>query len=128
MFTPLSDGDFPGPALLTHYYEESGALTILTVEPASAAREAVPGLPRALLVDELTPDWLERLARLDCVALDANHRELTQAIVATAHREGYRVCCYTPNDPARVAELGGWGVDTIITDAVDAIAADSLTT
>lgn len=94
----------------------------------AAAREAVPGLPRALLVDELASDWLDRLARLDCVALDANHRELTQAIVATAHREGYRVCCYTPNDPARVAELGGWGVDTIITDAVDVIAADSLTT
>jgi glycerophosphoryl diester phosphodiesterase len=35
------------------------------------------------------------------------------------------VCCYTPNDPARVAELAGWGVDTIITDAVDQIAADA---
>ena len=91
-----------------------------------AARDAVPGLPRALLLDALPPDWLDRLARLGCVALDADHETLTAQVVATAHRSGYRVCCYTPNDPARVAELGSWGVDTIITDAVDAIAADSL--
>jgi glycerophosphoryl diester phosphodiesterase len=46
--------------------------------------------------------------------------------VAAAQRAGYRVCCWTPNDPARVAELGAWGVDTIITDAIDVIPADSL--
>jgi glycerophosphoryl diester phosphodiesterase len=39
---------------------------------------------------------------------------------------GYRVLCFTPNDAARVAELASWDIDTIITDAVDHIAADSL--
>jgi len=39
---------------------------------------------------------------------------------------GYRVLCFTPNDAARVSELASWDVDTIITDAVDHIAADSL--
>src|SRR3954469_11119047 len=34
-----------------------------------AARDAVPALPRALLLDELPADWLQRLARLGCVAL-----------------------------------------------------------
>ena len=46
-----------------------------------SARVAVGALPRALLVDQLPDDWLERLARLDCVALDADHQVLTQAIV-----------------------------------------------
>jgi len=86
-----------------------------------AARDAAPALPRALLLDVLPVDWLDRLARLECVALDANHRELTREVVGTAHANGYRVCAYTPNDPVRVAELEGWGVDTIITDAVDQI-------
>jgi glycerophosphoryl diester phosphodiesterase len=45
--------------------------------------------------------------------------------VKAAHRGGHRVCCWTPNDPARVAELAAWGVDTIITDAVDQIPADA---
>ncbi len=91
-----------------------------------ACREAAPQLPRALLVDELPADWLARVRRLDCVALDANHRYLTRDVVETAHREGCRVCCWTVNDPVRVAELGAWGVDTVITDAIDVIAAGSL--
>jgi glycerophosphoryl diester phosphodiesterase len=90
-----------------------------------AARDAAPLLPRALLLDELPGDWLERLRALGCVALDANHETLGADIVKAAHRGGFRVCCYTPNDAARVAELAGWGVDTIITDAVDQIAADA---
>ena len=90
-----------------------------------SAREAAPQLPRALLLDELPGDWLDRLRALACVALDANHEVLTAEIVKAAHRGGYRVCCYTPNAPARVAELAEWGVDTIITDAIDQIAPDS---
>ncbi len=100
------------PPLLSSFAEAS----------LEAARDAVPELPRALLFDELPADWLARLARLDCVALDADHATLTREIVATAHRSGYRVCCYTPNDVARVAVLVEWGVDTIITDAVDRVA------
>jgi glycerophosphoryl diester phosphodiesterase len=91
-----------------------------------AARDAAPGLPRALVLDELPADWSERLARLQCVALDVNHKCLTSDIVAQAHSNGFRVCCYTANDLARVRELAEWGVDTIITDAVDVIASDSL--
>jgi glycerophosphoryl diester phosphodiesterase len=105
------------PPLLSSFAEDA----------LDAARDAVPTLPRALLLDVLPPDWLDRLARLECVALDANHLELTGEIVKEAHSHGYRVCCYTPNDPVRIAELGGWGVDTIITDAIDQIPADSHT-
>jgi glycerophosphoryl diester phosphodiesterase len=91
-----------------------------------AARDAVPELPRALLVEDLAPDWLERLARLGCVALDADHRQLTAAVVRAAHAAGYRVLAYTPNELARIAELAGWGVDGIITDAIDRMGADAL--
>ena len=86
-----------------------------------AARVAAPELPRALLVDVLPPDWLERLQRLDCIALDTNYRELSAGIVASAHAAGFRVLCYTPNDPERVEQLLSWGTDSIITDAVDRI-------
>ena len=99
------------PPLLSSFAEDS----------LDAARDAVPSLPRALLLDELPSDWLERLARLECVALDLDHLALTRDIVASAHRHGYRVCSFTPNDPVRIAELDGWGVDTIITDAIDQI-------
>ena len=86
-----------------------------------AARLVAPELPRALLLDALPADWLKRLQRLDCLALDANHRELSAEIVAKAHASGYRVLCYTPNEPERAQQLLDWGVDSVITDAVDRI-------
>jgi len=101
-------------------------LSSFSDEALAAARDAVPGLPRALLVDELAPDWLERLGRLACVALDADHKLLTAEIVREAHGAGYRVLAYTPNDPTRIRELAAWGVDGIITDAIDRMGADAL--
>jgi glycerophosphoryl diester phosphodiesterase len=90
-----------------------------------AARQFAPHLPRALLQDKLTADWSERLARLDCVALDANFRELTREVVAQARGLGYRVVSYTPNDPVVAAALLDWGVDCVITDAIDRIRPDA---
>ena len=88
-----------------------------------AARDAAPTLPRALLLDDLPDDWVERLRRLECVALDANHKALDADVVERAHAAGFRVACYTPNDPPRIAEMQAIGVDTVITDAVDIVAA-----
>ncbi|WP_423192075.1 glycerophosphodiester phosphodiesterase [Cupriavidus sp. H18C2] len=90
-----------------------------------AARLAAPGLPRALLLDKLPADWLDRLRRLDCVALDANHRELDARVIADAHAAGFKVLSYTVNDPARAQDLLAWGLDGLITDAVDVIAPDA---
>lgn len=107
-----------------HLWQGQGPLPLLSSfsETAlEAARHAVPELPRALLVDELPGDWLDRLQRLGCVALDSNHRQLTEEIIATAHASGYRVLCYTVNDPERAQTLFDWGVDSVITDAVDKI-------
>jgi glycerophosphoryl diester phosphodiesterase len=101
-------------------------LSSFSEEALAAARQAVPALPRALLMDRLAADWQDRLAHLACVALDTNHKVLSAEIVAVARAAGYRVLCYTPNDAERIATLAGWGVDGLITDAVDHIAADSL--
>ena len=100
------------PPLLSSFSEASLA----------AARRAVPELQRALLLDELPPDWKQRLARLECVAIDPDYHELTRALVDEARAAGYRVVTYTPNAPDVVARLLDWGVDTVITDAVNVIA------
>lgn len=87
---------------------------------AEAARVA-PALPRALLLDKLPDDWMDRLRRLGCVALDANHQELTRERIAAAHAAGFRVAAYTVNDPDRARELFDWDLDSLITDAVNQI-------
>jgi glycerophosphoryl diester phosphodiesterase len=101
----------PLPPLLSSFAETALA----------AARVAVPELPRALLFEEIPPDWPVRLAQLECVALDADWRELDAATVAEGHRSGYYVLTYTVNDPQRVGELAAWGVDAVITDAIDVV-------
>jgi glycerophosphoryl diester phosphodiesterase len=96
-------------------------LSSFSEDALAAALRAVPRLPRALLLHRVPDDWLERLERLECVALDVNHEALTADTVARAHGEGYRVLAYTVNDPARVALLQEWGVDAVITDSVDVV-------
>jgi glycerophosphoryl diester phosphodiesterase len=96
-------------------------LSSFSPEALAAARRAVPVLPRALLLDALPDDWPERLRALGCVALDANHLTLTPTVVERAHAERFRVLTYTVNDPDRAALLRRWGVDCVITDAVDTI-------
>jgi glycerophosphoryl diester phosphodiesterase len=88
-----------------------------------AARDAVPALPRALLGDRLPEDWLRRATRLECAALDVKHTLLTRARIDEIHDAGLRVLTWTVNDAARATDLLAWGVDTLITDAVDVIAA-----
>ena len=102
----------PIPPLLSSFSEEA----------LEAARDAVPALARALLVEDLPEDWEARVARFECIALDLNYRDVNEELVDAAHRAGRRVLTYTPNDPALVAQLAAWGVDGIITDAIDRIA------
>jgi glycerophosphoryl diester phosphodiesterase len=84
-----------------------------------AARDALPQLPRALLLTQVPADWRARLQRLQCVAIDVDHRALTEEFVHQARQAGYRVLTYTVNTPQRAQLLRGWGVDCVITDAVD---------
>lgn len=97
-------------------------LSSFSEDALEAAQRFAPEFPRALLQHKLTPDWAERLARLDCVGLDANFQVLTSDVVAEARRGGYRVLTYTPNEPAIAEQLVAWGVDCVITDAIDLIA------
>jgi glycerophosphoryl diester phosphodiesterase len=83
------------------------------------AREAAPGIPRALLVDTLWNGWFEMARSLDCVAVVANYGLMDAALVAQLHGAGLRALCYTVNDPAPASQLVAMGIDGLITDAVD---------
>ena len=96
-------------------------LSSFSEEALAAARDTVPELPRALLVEDVPADWSQRLAALECVALDADFRKLDARRVEAVRKAGYRVLCYTPNKASKAAELARWGVEGIITDAIGAI-------
>jgi glycerophosphoryl diester phosphodiesterase len=88
-----------------------------------AARLRAPHWPRALLLHELPADWLQRCQRLGCVAVDLNHQLLDRSLIEQSHAAGLRVLTYTVNDPERAMFLESLGVDGLITDAIDRIAA-----
>jgi glycerophosphoryl diester phosphodiesterase len=96
-------------------------LSSFSEDALAAARDAVPELPRALLLERIPADWGARMSRLECVAIDTDYRVLDASFVAAAHRAGFKVLAYTPNDPAVVAGLVTWHVDAIITDAIDVL-------
>lgn len=95
-------------------------LSSFRADALAAACEAAPELPRALLLDSLWEDCFDVAERLDCVAVVMNHQLLDgPALVQRAHSDGLKLLVYTVNDPLRAEQLLGWGVDGLITDAVD---------
>jgi glycerophosphoryl diester phosphodiesterase len=85
----------------------------------AAAKEAVPQLPRALLLDSLPSDWPQRCRALDVVALDANYRVLSAEVIEAAKTNRLRVVSYTINDSQVLQRLFAAGLDCAITDKVD---------
>ena len=107
----LPSGQLLTPPLLSSFSEVALA----------SARDAVPQLPRALLLDRLPDDWLSRCLELDVIALDSNFRELNTQVISQAKTNQLRVLSYTINDMSVMQSLFGAGLDCAITDAVDLV-------
>lgn len=98
---------------------EMPLLSSFSVEAVAAARDAAPGLPRALLLDALTPGWFEQALALGCIAVVADFMLVDAPWVERLHAAGLLAMAYTVNDAAAAERLFGWGVDALFTDAVD---------
>lgn len=99
-------------------------LSSFEIEALKAAQQAVPELPRGLLLDTWRDDWRELTTRLGCVSIHLNHKLLDETRVVRFREAGLRILAYTVNQPWRAAELLRWGVDCICTDVIDMIEPD----
>jgi glycerophosphoryl diester phosphodiesterase len=54
-------------------------------------------------------------------AVTVRHRLLTAEVVAQFHAVGTPVMTWTVNDPARAAQLVGFGVDGVTSDSVEVL-------
>jgi len=90
----------------------------------AGARRAAPEVPRGLLVDSIPRDWRRILRALECVALHCNYRTLDASSVALLHDAGYAVLAWTVNDRRIARRLLAWGVDSLVTDALERIGPD----
>lgn len=99
-------------------------LSSFRIEALEAAQAAAPGLPRGWIVRELPQDWHATMQRLGCISLHCKHQLLTEAQAASVRAAGYALVCWTVNDADAARRLLAWGVDGIITDALDVIGPD----
>jgi glycerophosphoryl diester phosphodiesterase len=110
------------------YWRDAAAQPLLSSfapTALAAAREVAPGLPRGLLVQDLSDDSVAHAQALGCVSLHVAHRALSASSVAAIRGAGLRLMAYTVNQPERAHELLGWGVDAICTDRIDLIGPDT---
>ncbi len=89
----------------------------------AAARVVQPDWPRALIAFRLPADWPTALVALGCSSFHLGNRILSRKLVAQVKTAGYQVAGFTINDGRRARELISRGVDCLITDAPDRIAA-----
>lgn len=85
----------------------------------NAARNVAAKQKRALLVDEIPPDWQDRMQRLECFALHCAARHLRSAQAAEVAACGFPLACYTVNQPEEATRLFAAGVTAIFTDRLD---------
>ena len=105
-------------------HQTAPLLSSFSYEALQAAQQAVPELPRGLLLHEWHDDWQQLTQRLDCVSVHFNHKVLNQQRVAALKAAGLKILVYTVNQPERARELLNWGIDAICTDRIDLLTAD----
>ena len=98
-------------------------LSSFSADALEAARDAAPQLARGYIV-RAAGDRGGVLERLGCVSLHCKHLLLDETQVRALRAQGIAVLCWTVNDPADARRLLGWGVDGVITDALDRIGPD----
>jgi len=99
----------------------AGADVILAAFDAGAvhaARRHAPRLPRMLISKGgRTVRLASALTALEAAGISLDHRAIrSPAPVEALQAGGWRVWCWTVNDPAAMLRLASWGVDAILSD------------
>lgn len=115
-------GEAVGREATRLWADDTGAPPLLSsFEPnaLAGASATAPQLPRGLLLETLWDGWLDTALGLGCVAIICDHEHWTAEAMSLTRQAGLRTLAYTVNEAADVARLQAWGIDGIITDAVD---------
>jgi len=94
-------------------------LSSFDLEALSAAQDAAPELPRALLLAQADPNWLVNAQNLGCCAIVGHSSMWTKLRVQKALQAGLACVSYTVNEPVVAQQLMDWGIQSLITDRMD---------
>lgn len=82
-----------------------------------ACRARSPEVKLGLLYTELPADWLLRAQQLNAYSIHCDWKQLNYIQAKAIKEAGYKLFCWTANQPEEVASLWHWGLDGIISDA-----------
>ena len=88
------------------------------------AREVAPQLPLACLWVRPPADWSDRMQVLGAFSLHCAAREIDDAVLEAASRNGIPVLCYTVNDREQATGLFARGVSSLFSDRIDIVHSD----
>lgn len=93
-------------------------------EALRGAKESVAKIPRALLIDDWSQGedavW-ETLEQLECRGVITNYQIITPEFLEKCHKAGRFVMVYTANKMPEILALLDQGIDSVITDNMDAV-------
>ena len=103
----IEESEFPSQRLLISSFNHQAMLQI---------KKRLPEVRRGQLWQVLCDDWQEKLQAIDAYSAHCHYRDLSEQQALQVKQSGYRLICYTANDPDEVRDHWHWGVDLMITD------------
>jgi glycerophosphoryl diester phosphodiesterase len=104
--------------MLKESWNGHGVVSSFSPMALAAARQQAPGLPLALLADDLPEDWLG--AARDSGAIGWHlAATVTGEAIARVRASGLVVACYTVDDPAMAEQLFAAGAIAVFSDRPD---------
>jgi glycerophosphoryl diester phosphodiesterase len=97
-------------------------ISSFSVSALTAAAEAAPDLPRALLVERYDRSAMDAARRLGCVSVNCPWHDINALTLSHLHAAGLRVMAFTINDSTVAQSLLDLSVDGLFTDALDDMA------
>lgn len=121
-FTKLHDALLatPEPCCLKNQF----LISSFEPEALRGAMESVPKIPRALLVEDFSQGEMliwQQLENLECQGVIMNYHILTPKFLKRCQDAGRFVMVYTVNELSEINRLLSLGVDSVITDNMQAI-------
>lgn len=105
-------------AILRDHWQDNDKLMISSFNLAALAlcHEIDDQRYLAPLYEDIPDDWQAQLAAIEAYSLNCDYSRLTEAQARAVKTAGYKLLCYTANDPKKVATHWEWGMDAVITD------------
>jgi glycerophosphoryl diester phosphodiesterase len=97
-------------------------ISSFSVPALTAAAEAAPNLPRALLVEQYDASALDMARELGCASVNCPWQDVSPVMLSQLHANGFRVMAFTVNDSAVAGSLFALSLDGIFTDTLDDMA------